>query len=77
MQASFRPLPGSKYAGRSDSADLLGAEAQEGPVYRYDRCRGKPAGALCPERDPLALFLILGVPVGLQMWCLHVGPLLG
>ena len=27
--------------------------------------------------DPLALLLILGVPVGLQMWRLHVGPLLG
>ena len=27
--------------------------------------------------DPLALFLILEVPVGLQMWHLHVGQLLG
>ena len=23
---------------------------QRGPAYRYDGCRGKPAGALCPER---------------------------
>ena len=33
----------------SDRADLLGAKAPEGPAYRYDRCRGKPAGSLCPE----------------------------
>ena len=26
---------------------------------------------------PLVLRLILGVPVGLEMWRLHVGPLLG
>ena len=34
----------------SDRADLSGAEAPQGPDYRYGGCRGKPAGALCPER---------------------------
>ena len=38
------------FAGGSDSADPLGAKAPEGPTYRYDRCRGKLVGSLCPER---------------------------
>ena len=34
----------------SNHADPLGAKAPEGPTYPYDRCRGKPAGFLCPEK---------------------------
>ena len=48
--SSLWPRPRSEYAGGSDRADLSGAKAPEGPAYRYDGCRGKPAGALCPER---------------------------